>query len=393
MDLPEFLAGPLPMKTGQNLRDARKFLRLSQTAVADSLGVTRQTVAAFERDQRTPDLRLLAGMANLYRLTLDELVGGVISAIDTSKKHAVLPRISRDKPERNLDEQDRRELAEFDNYLRRRTTSEVEAFDRKPFETVRDTVERLRKRLKVEQVAPVPVFALIARLGIEVRFTVLGQLSGALLLPVDGRPAGILVNADQPFERQRFSAGHELGHLVRGHKADHGKFVSFLGRRFEPVEVDADAFAAELLTPADLLETRLGKVANEPLEEAVHTLSRAFAISFQAMSLRLFKLGMLGPDDFEELQKVKPTEVGKRAREARDLVSFDTKTLPAIAKRSLPTGWHEHASPDIVRTLQESAYNDYLSAVPEGNAADSAGGVYEHVALWVAAKYPIVPSS
>src|SRR5580658_10037661 len=59
---------------GPRLRDARRYVRLSQTAVASFMGTTRQSVAAFERGTRSPDLTQLVKAANILRLTLDEMV-------------------------------------------------------------------------------------------------------------------------------------------------------------------------------------------------------------------------------------------------------------------------------------------------------------------------------
>lgn len=381
-----------PVAIGKNLRSARRHLRLSQTSVAEFTGTTRQTVASFEKDQRAPDVAQLVRMANLFRLTLDELIGGARSAVaPPGAVPSLLPRLNKTK---GLDEQDVRELQEFDAYLSRRPEVDAPTFKSGALETVRDTVLRLGDAFGAKGTAPVPVFALISKMGIELRFTGMGELAGALLLPQQGRPAGILVNSDQPFERQRFSAAHELGHFVLNHQPPPGgTFVSFLGRRFDPVEVDADTFAAELLTPTELLMVKLTEVAERPVEEAVYLLSQTFAVSFQAMTLRLSKLGALRPEQTMKLEATKPGEIAKKVSSQGHKTSFDPTWLPRIAKQSLPGGWSEQAGPDTVRALQESAYLHYLTKVPEGGAADSAGGVYEHVARWVATEYPVIQAS
>lgn len=360
--------------------------------MAEFTGTTRQTVASFEKDQRAPDVAQLVQMANLFRLTLDELIGGARSAVaPPGAAPSLLPRLNKAK---GLDEQDVRELREFDVYLSRRPEVDAPTFRSLPLETVRDTIQRLGETFGANGTAPVPVFALISKMGIELRFTGMGELAGALLLPQEGRPAGILVNSDQPFERQRFSAAHELGHFVLNHRPPQGgTFVSFLGRRFDPVEVDADTFAAELLTPTKLLKEKLRDVVDRPVEEAVYVLSQTFAVSFQAMTLRLSKLGALRPEQITKLEATKPGDVAKKVSSEGKKIPFDPTWLPRISKQSLPSEWSEQAGPDTVRALQESAYLHYLTKVPEGGAADSAGGVYEHVARWVATEYPIIRAS
>lgn len=62
------------MKLGNNLFQARKKVGLSQEAVAEKLGVSRQTVSKWETDETVPDIYQAKKLAKLYNLTLDELI-------------------------------------------------------------------------------------------------------------------------------------------------------------------------------------------------------------------------------------------------------------------------------------------------------------------------------
>ena len=62
------------MSLGSNLSDARKKKSLSQEAVAEKLGVSRQTISKWETDETLPDIRQSKHLALLYGLTLDELL-------------------------------------------------------------------------------------------------------------------------------------------------------------------------------------------------------------------------------------------------------------------------------------------------------------------------------
>lgn len=62
------------MKLGENLFQARKRKGLSQEAVAEKLGVSRQTISKWETDETLPDIRQAKKLAVLYGLTLDELI-------------------------------------------------------------------------------------------------------------------------------------------------------------------------------------------------------------------------------------------------------------------------------------------------------------------------------
>jgi Zn-dependent peptidase ImmA (M78 family)/transcriptional regulator with XRE-family HTH domain len=378
---------------GRNLRAARRHLRLSQTAAATFIGTTRQSLAAFERGVRQPDLKQLLKLCNLYRLTPDELIGGTRSAVQPAVTPTFHARLNALK---DVTELDRAELAAFDSYLQRRSRSAPRLpHAQQPFETIRGVVSRVMKDAGLHDTAPVPIFALLAKHGIEVRFTALGELAGALLVADDDEhPDGVLVNSDQPYDRQRFSAAHEFGHLVLGHKAHEGGFVSYLGRRFEPTEVHADQFASELLVPAHVLAKKVATLSpSEPLAHRVYRLASAFLVSFQAMVNRLVNLGALKPEDREALDKVKPGTLAKALGPTKGGgQEFRTEWLQTVARESLPTAWQGKADPDTVRLLQESAYAYYVGHVPEEAATDAAGLVYEKTALWVAREYPVVTS-
>lgn len=52
----------------------RKKSGLTQEAVAEKLGVSRQTISKWETDETLPDIRQSKRMAQLYHVTLDELI-------------------------------------------------------------------------------------------------------------------------------------------------------------------------------------------------------------------------------------------------------------------------------------------------------------------------------
>ena len=62
------------MSLGSSLFQGRKQSGISQEAVAEKLGVSRQTVSKWETDETLPDIRQAKRLAMLYGLTLDELI-------------------------------------------------------------------------------------------------------------------------------------------------------------------------------------------------------------------------------------------------------------------------------------------------------------------------------
>lgn len=62
------------MSLGENIRRFRSQMGISQDALAEKLGVARQSISKWERDAATPELEKLMAMAELFGVTLDELV-------------------------------------------------------------------------------------------------------------------------------------------------------------------------------------------------------------------------------------------------------------------------------------------------------------------------------
>lgn len=62
------------MSLGNNLFNMRKKSGLSQEAVAEKLGVSRQTISKWETDETLPDICQSKKLALLYHLSLDELI-------------------------------------------------------------------------------------------------------------------------------------------------------------------------------------------------------------------------------------------------------------------------------------------------------------------------------
>lgn len=62
------------MKLGESLFQARKKRGFSQEDTAEKLGVSRQTISKWETDETLPDIRQAKRLAELYHLSLDELI-------------------------------------------------------------------------------------------------------------------------------------------------------------------------------------------------------------------------------------------------------------------------------------------------------------------------------
>lgn len=146
--------------------------------------------------------------------------------------------------------------------------------------------------------APVPVERIIKSRNIILQYAPLGEELSGMAYIKDG--VGIIgVNALHHPNRQRFSAAHELAHhelhadeIRRAVHVDK-EFrvllrddVSSLGT--DPLEIEANAFASELLMPQDLLKDLLEKGGLDIEDDAgIEALARKFRVSASAMRFRL----------------------------------------------------------------------------------------------------------
>lgn len=64
------------MEVGERLKARRNELHLTQDQVAESLGITRQTMSNWENGRSYPDIERVIRLSELYALSLDELLKG-----------------------------------------------------------------------------------------------------------------------------------------------------------------------------------------------------------------------------------------------------------------------------------------------------------------------------
>ena len=91
------------------------------------------------------------------------------------------------------------------------------------------------------------------------------------------------INRKHHPHRQRFSLGHEIGHIVLQHPAE-----SELGDEENRLcDREADEFAGELLVPYNLLKIEIEK------NKDVDNLARIFNVSTQVITIRLISQNLL----------------------------------------------------------------------------------------------------
>ena len=151
--------------------------------------------------------------------------------------------------------------------------------------------------------APVPVERIAKSLGVRIEYAPLdGELSGLAYVREGVLIVG--VNTLHAPNRQRFTLAHELAHiqlhrheLERAIHVDRGSLRrdELAAAGIDPIEIEANTFASELLMPTELLMAALkGRSVDLEDDEAVAALAKRFRVSEAAMRYRLNSLGEPG---------------------------------------------------------------------------------------------------
>lgn len=59
---------------GKRIKEFRNKYKYTQTELAEKVGVTKSTIAAYENDSRTPSYDVLIKLANVFRVKVDSLL-------------------------------------------------------------------------------------------------------------------------------------------------------------------------------------------------------------------------------------------------------------------------------------------------------------------------------
>lgn len=123
--------------------------------------------------------------------------------------------------------------------------------DYKEYQNTRDAVWKLLINEHITEL-PISVTELCKKLGIVVyTYNPKDDNLGSSMF-IDGVPT-IFVKSDMTIERQRFTAAHELGHIILGHVGKYELVNREPTPQDNPIEQAANVFASRLLAPACVL--------------------------------------------------------------------------------------------------------------------------------------------
>jgi Zn-dependent peptidase ImmA (M78 family) len=186
---------------------------------------------------------------------------------------------------------------------------------------------RLHDEYRSEQLADqgegrIDIFKMLLDQEIPLIFRPLKGLLGAF---INDPVPGVMITTQRPLAVQRFTAAHELGHALLRHLPSLDdesilRRMPFADRPgYDLQEIQADAFASELLVPRWLLAKHVLRQGWLPSDltrpENVYQLSLRMGVSFSAMCYALQRHRVIDYRTTSELLEVKPREVKMKLAE------------------------------------------------------------------------------
>jgi len=275
------------------IRELRECAGLSQEALGERVGVTRQTIAAWERGERDVGLAQLARVARALGAQLDDLFEDapedqprLLFRADDPK--ALTPAL------RAVVDRKVGDYVAIESLLGEAPfvpeSRPMEGFD--PDE-VEEVAERVRDSLGADDAPIDDVIELLESIGMKVvRHPLPNPVSGFSAFREDWGGV-IVINASHPIDRQYFTALHELGHLIF-HRREYSVPGSGTTNSKDPREKVANHFASAVLLPRrallkDLRRLRLPWIPDPVLVD----LRLKYKVSMRTIVLRAKTLGII----------------------------------------------------------------------------------------------------
>jgi Zn-dependent peptidase ImmA (M78 family)/DNA-binding XRE family transcriptional regulator len=358
------------MAIGNRLRHAREAVQLSQQDAAHALGIDRVNLSFWENERRTPGLKQLQQLADLYGSSLDFLLDRTQEAPHEDHHETLFQHLEPD--EFQARQAIHRWLTFLDNWadlreeageeLPGRSTSALpEGQSTRPITDTRRAptlAAQLRQVLNLGDDAIPDLIALLDSMGILVSRDDLGvdsRISGVFYNhPRLG--ASILINKCHLAGRQIFTLAHELAH-AQFHYQERGLISRTTAT--DPKERFANAFAAHFLVPRTALVAAVEKRAiRDPYD--VVWLQANFRVSYAMLLNRLNNESLISPETYEEYKRYSATKLARR-------LQIDTASLQGLPG---PLPELEAFPPSVIDQVINYLADDVLSVASAASLLD-----------------------
>lgn len=285
------------------LKNARLLKNMSMAALSNALGdlVSPQAIYKYESGKMLPSSNVIIELSRIFEVPMDYFfrpVTTTITGVEFRKKYKLGVKEKNTIQAKATEILERYvEISDICNETRLDFTVSEGPISTK--EDVIRVVSDLRNKWNLSENGIDNVIAFLESLGIiviEIEATMdFDGFSGmACKTPI------IVLNKDYTPERKRFTALHELGHLVM---------------RFEPEVTDKDVerlchlFAGEMLISAKRMKEKLGDISHKKISlQEFADLQKTFGISIDALMHKAMDFGMIGEPKYRNYNILKRTK-------------------------------------------------------------------------------------
>lgn len=280
--------------TLKRLRALREQLRMTQEALGQLVGVTRQTIAAWEKGDSTPTLAQLFKLSRVMGVPIEVFLQNDQTQADVTLLFRA------DDPDTLTPEMRIAFAKKAANYAAvERLVGEAPAvppayaMDGYNPSLVEDVARQVRDWLGIDDGPLTDVVDRLEGLGVKVFLQNLPDTVSGFSAYTNEWGAVIFINRSHPGERQIFTALHELGHLVFHRKEYDGTYQK-VRKRSDPREKTVQHFAGAVLLPPEVLKRELrgwkGRWLPEPL---LLDLKRRYHVSMRTVLFRAEQVGFI----------------------------------------------------------------------------------------------------
>jgi len=289
------------------LRDYRDIAGITQETLGELVGVTRQTIAAWERNERQPSMQQVAKLAKILRVPLDVMLDskvdlGPVLLFRADSADALSPAVRKLLTRKAYDYS---EIEKIVSALPNLPNSRpLDSFD---VDVVEQVANEVRDWLGVEDAPIGNVLALLEAKGLKVILHPLPEAVSGFSAYTEEIGGVIFVNKSHPTERQYFTCLHELSHLIF-HRREYQGVSASKGKqeRTDHREKAANHLAGAVLLPRNLVIAELRGYRDKWLPfSLLADIKQRYCVSMRTTLVRAGQVGIISSrQSFQQIAKI-----------------------------------------------------------------------------------------
>ncbi|MBV9871513.1 MAG: ImmA/IrrE family metallo-endopeptidase [Frankiaceae bacterium] len=350
--------------SGQRLRLARETRGLSQRELSDRTSITAAAISQFEKGSSRPSAATVVELSDGLKFPLQFFAAGIAPTSTADLDLDLIDGFGHFRSLRSITAAQRRQALSVTHLVRDITAvlgRDVRLPARDiPWLPIADDDEsgaesRAAEVRRAWGVGPGPVpdvLRLLEQHGVvAARHGIETSAVSAFSVPFVEHPVVVLHKHGAKRDRDRFSASHELGHIVM-HEPDQALAS-------KTVETQAHRFAAAFLMPADQIAQEL---PSKPDWQRLVQLKQKWAVSIGALLRRANTLAIMPDTTYAQAMRTMSTR-GWRTEEPGDLGAPESPALltraaelagASYSELSRATGWPEDCVEDVLAASADS---------------------------------------